>query len=150
MIKPPSIQAEYTLIYSGDPALSLPEDADAREHALAQARQTGNWQALTREGEQPTQFVMGQIQRHQRDWILGELQRRELCAPEVDALIVRVALRRVVGLGTLKVERSKSQAAGFHLVETDTIDALEAAEPKLIPELANAAWERATNPLRPL
>ena len=150
MIKPPSIQNEYTLIYSGDPALNLPESADEREHALSQARQTGQWQALIREGEQPTLFHFGQITRTQRDWLIGEMQRRQLCATELDALIVRVALRRIDGLGPHKVTRSKSAAAGFHLADEDTINMLENVSAALIPELSWVAWERATNPLRPL
>ena len=150
MIKPPSIQNEYTLIYSGDPALNLPEDEAARDHALAQARQTGDWRALVREGETPTLFHFGQITRTQRDWIVGEMQRRQLSAPELDALIIRVALRRIVGLGAHKVERAKHQAAGFHLADAETIDALENVSAALIPELSGVVWERATNPLRPL
>ena len=150
MIKPPSIQAEYTLIYSGDPALNLPEDEAARDHALSQARSSGDWRALVREGESATLFHLGQITRVQRDWIIGEMQRRELSPPELDALIVRVALRRIDGLGPHKVTRTKSQAAGFHLADEDTLNLLDSVSAALIPELSGAAWERATNPLRPL
>lgn len=150
MIKPPSIQTEYTLIYSGDPALNLPEDEAARDHALSQARQSGDWRALIREGESPTLFHFGQITRTQRDWIVGEMQRRQLCAPELDALIVRVGLRRIENLGPHKVTRTKSAAAGFHLVDEDTINTLENLSAALIPELSGVVWERATNPLRPL
>ena len=150
MIKPPSIQSEYTLIYSGDPSLNLPEVEAERDHALSQARQSGDWRALIREGEQPTLFQFGQITRTQRDWIIGEMQRRELSPPELDALIVRVALRRIDGLGSHKVVRARHQAAGFHLADEDTLNLLDSISAAIIPELSGAAWERATNPLRPL
>lgn len=156
MIKAPSLQNEYSLIYSGDPALSLPESEEDRALALKVARETGDWSKLLTGTELPTVFHCGQIKRTERDWILGEVQHsstlgRPLSAVEMDALVLRVALRKIDGFGSHKVERLKHGASGVWICKPDIIDAIHAeAGHDVIPELAGAIWERATAPLRPL
>lgn len=48
----------YRVAFSGDTALELPEDKEARARALRIARETGNWAAITKSGEMPWLFVL--------------------------------------------------------------------------------------------
>lgn len=157
MIKAPSIQNDYTLVFSGDPALRLPEDADAKEHALQDARLTGDWSKLLDAANgAPTLFHCAHITRSQRDWIIGEVSHsatlgRPLHAVEMDALVLRVALRRIDNFGAHKVERLQYRPHGHWLAKPEIIDAIHAeAGHDVIPEIAGAIWERTANPIRPL
>lgn len=47
----------YKLAFSGDDALELPDDPVEARRALAVARETGNWAAITRPGAQPWLFA---------------------------------------------------------------------------------------------
>lgn len=156
MIKRPSLQNDYTFIYSGDPALSLPEDEAERARVLKVARETGDWSKLIApDVDPPTLFHCGHISRTQRDWILGEVSHsskygRPLHPSEMDVLVVRCALRNVDNFGPHKVNRHK-HSNGMFLADPDIIDAIHAeAGPDLIPELAETIWERTLRPVRPL
>ena len=157
MIKPFSTQHEYTLVFSGDPSLSLPEDAEEKALALKNARDTGDWsKIMSPSGDPPTRFHCAPISRSQRDWIIGEVSHsavldRPLSAVEMDALVIRVALRRVDGFGSHKVERVQYRPHGHWLAKPEILDAIhDEAGQDVIPELAGAIWERTTNPIRPL
>ena len=169
MIQPPSVQKDYSFIYSGDPALDLPaipdevegEDPEARklavekaiadrEAVLARARETGQWQALVRAGETPTIFTLHPLGTAY-DWWCGEVKRRSLCDSEAALLVVRLALRQVDNFGKYKVEPTSQ--GGQALAKNEVIDAIYAeagdAGRLIILELANHVIERATTPLRP-
>jgi hypothetical protein len=156
VIKRPSLQNEWTHIYSGDPSLLLPEGDEERARALKDARDRGDWSKLIDPaGDPPTLFHLGQVSRTLRDWILGEVSHssalgRPLHSAEMDVLVVRSALRNVDGFGPHKVERQR-HPSGHWLATTKIIDAIhDEAGPDVIPELAEVIWERATRPIRPL
>ncbi len=68
----------------------------------------------------------------------------------MDVLVVRCALRSIDNFGPHKVERKQHQS-GHWLATSKIIDTIhEEAGPDVIPELAEAIWERATRPIRPL
>jgi hypothetical protein len=157
VIKAPSSQHEYSLIYSGDTALKLPEDEESKAHALKVARDTGDWTRLIDASNgQPTVFHCAQITRTQRDWIIGEVAQsstlnRPMHGVEMDALVLRVALRKIDNFGAHKVVRLQNRATGIWLAKTEILDAIhDEAGPDVIPELAEAIWERAANLIRPL
>jgi hypothetical protein len=103
VIKPPSAIKEYTLIYSGDDALALPDDPSERANALRVARETGDWSRLITPGMQPTLFHMRPVSGTLYDWLAGEWRRRRLVDSEAYALAVRLALRRIENFGDHKV-----------------------------------------------
>lgn len=125
MIKPPSLQSTYTLVWSHDPALLLPEhvddpalsekqNAEAKDKAdkerarlLRIARQTGDWQAIVKPNEAPTFFSFGHLSHNEMSWIEGEASRRSLGGLEVANLIFLVALRSIENFGDVKVERRR-------------------------------------------
>lgn len=109
MIKAPSLQNEYSLIFSGDPALVLPDDETERERVLRVARITGQWGDLIAPGQQPTVFHFRNLEQSDIAWLEGEHghsteQGRPLGSQEYLTLAVRLALRSVDGFGSHKVE----------------------------------------------
>lgn len=151
MIKPPSLVSDYSFIYSGDPALVLPEDAEQRKHALDVARETGNWQPLLGPGDPPTVFTLRPLSGSVYDWWLGEVARRRLVTAEAQALIVRLALIKVDNFGTHKVERVKLE--GESIAKIGIIDAIYAeaggAGRAVIAELSDEIVDRAEKAPRP-
>ncbi len=154
MIKPPSVQREYTLVWSGDPALSLPEDDAERARVLSEARLTGNWSPLIAEGQQPTMFHFKDLTRAEFGWWDGERghssrHNRPLGALEMCDLAIRLALRSVDNFGTHKVTRK--QHGPVWLCDDSIINAIndQAGTGPLI-EFADVVLERAANPIRPL
>lgn len=119
MIKPVSLQSTYTLVWSQDPALDLPEPppdandeqkaevAKERERLLRVARQTGNWQPITKPGEQPTFFHFDCLSHNEFAWAQGEASRRQLGDLEINNLLFLVAIRRIENFGDVKIERKQ-------------------------------------------
>lgn len=98
----PSLQRDYALVYSGDPALALPDDAEARTTALRVARETGQWQSLIVTGAEPTLFYVRPLAGQALTWLQGEWQRERLSEAEVYELVFRTCLARVTNLGDFK------------------------------------------------
>jgi hypothetical protein len=151
VIKPPSLVSDYSFIYSGDPALLLPEDPEQRKHALEVARETGNWLSLLGPGDPPTVFTLRPLSGSVYDWWLGEVTRQRLVNAEAASLIVRLALVKVDNFGAHKVERVKVD--GIWLAKVDIIDAIYSeaggAGRAVIDELASEIIDRATKAPRP-
>lgn len=149
MIKPPSLQSTYTLVWSNDPALELPVHADdpalsaddnaaasaetdkERARLLRVARATGNWSAITKPGEQPTVFHFQNLSRSEWSWAEGEINRRRLGALESNDLMFLIALRRIDNFDC-KVERyraSEIEGTRDHIWMTkpSVVDKLHAA-----------------------
>lgn len=161
MIKPPSQQFPYTLVYSGDPALNLPTDPDGdeartkllRAKALEVARDTGDWTALIHTGEVPTLFTVRPITGALLDWMMSEARRRESTAAEVHVFALRVALTKIDGFGDARVETAPAGREGeFRIATMKIIDALYAVEGvgrDVVQELGSIVWQRALEGLRP-
>lgn len=151
MIKAPSLVAEHTLIFSGDPALNLPEDPAEAASALEQARETNQWQALIREGESPTLFHVRPLYGTLWDWLAGEVNRRQLSQAEQWPFALRLALRRVENFGSYKVSHTKID--GHSMATTEIIDAIYTegggAGRQIVEELGSLVIIKATQGLRP-
>lgn len=155
MIKSPSLVNEFSLCFSGDPALSLPEDETERERVLNEARLTGRWDSLVKGNDQPTVFQFKNLTRTEFNWIAGESTRRNLHALEINDLVVRVALREVENFGKHKVRRVKvNDEPAVWAATTDIIDAIHAEAGKagdaILLELGNHIYARAVQQLGPL
>jgi hypothetical protein len=143
MLRLPSVQFEYTLVFSGDPALNLPEVPDLaedeadpaalakhkelfaeRERLLRVARETGNWGPLLHAGAEPTMFQMKPIHGMALVYLSGEAARGQLVQAETVALAFRLALMRVDNLGAFQVKRDAKAANGLGLVTAATMEKL--------------------------
>lgn len=139
MIKAPSLQSEYSLIFSGDPALILPEDPAERTRVLSVAQQTGNWAALVAPGQVPTVFHFRNLEHSDIAWLDGEFQSstehgRPLGQIEYLTLAVRLALKGVENFGTHKVEH-KPLGSQRKVATPAIVNAIYAAAGKLGAEL---------------
>lgn len=146
MIKPPSLQGPYTLCWSRDPALDLPEIphltaaatpediaardkiAADREHKVSVASDTGNWHAITKPGQTPTTFEFRQTNGDPALWLRHQSQRvdahgnqlfswEQLCA-----LAFRLALRSIGNFDGKKLERE--DVDGQQLVTVESLQSL--------------------------
>ncbi len=126
MIKAPSVQSKYTLVWSKDPALELPEHVDDpaltaeenetarkrvdenRERLLKTARLTGDWTPITRPGERPTFFTFDHMSHTEFSWVEGEAARRQLGPLEINDLFFLVAIRDITNFGDFKLERRRA------------------------------------------
>ena len=124
MFAPPSLQHEYTLVFSGDPALMLPDDEKERAAKLRAARETGRWAELCKPGEQPTLFTIRPIEGPLLTWLHGYSSRARLSNDEGMELALRVALKGVENLGAFEITHSKIE--GRVVVSEDTMAALYA------------------------
>lgn len=149
MIKPPSLVADYTLIYSGDPALKLPEDPDERAKALEVAWETGRWDDLILAGETPTLFEVRHLTASALQWWRGEIEnssiyKRRLSPEELSSLVLRLAMRRVVNLGDYKIKHER--IGTITLATSELIDAIGASAREeamnVIAELAHIVVRR--------
>ena len=134
MFKPLSLQGEYTLCSSLDPALDLPDAPEIdletatpeeiaahdkiskeREGKLRVAQNTGNWPEITKHGQSPTMFRFRQIHGPLLTWLQGEITRNNLTDDEGFELAFRLALEGVDNFGKVKtdfVARGRHRLAG--------------------------------------
>lgn len=120
MLTIPTLQREFPLVYSDDPALDLPELPDVddvekltaeqkklleqRENLLRVARETGRWDEITKDGQAPTVFWFRSIHDETFTWLGGETTRRQLSQVELTTLCFRLALVRIENFGAFKLE----------------------------------------------
>ena len=171
MIKLPSLQHSYSLVWSRDPALSLewyedspdlaPEqNAEARakvdnERArlLRVAQQTGNWQAITKPGEQPTAFTFRQIDERDVARIHGDAEREQLGELEIQHVFFLTAIESISNLPGVEVKRAR----GSKIADPKLIESLSALNhiitngcTQLISEFVTVVIARARGAIDPL
>lgn len=168
MLKPPSLVRDYTLHYSGDPALKqapeapvFPEDmteeskasvleAFKKEHAeyvvtLKTCQQTGDWSLLVLPGQQPTPFVMTQVNRE--DWralaYRADLPRdnpRHIGWGVLLSLLFRMSIKSITGWGS-QFDREPG-VDGWVMAPTKLVTALDDLDPGIVTELGAAVLSR--------
>lgn len=153
MIKTPSLQRGFSLVWSKDPALRLPVDPVEAERALKLANETGKWDAILAEGQQPTVFHFDALTRHELGWWDGERRHssilgRPLSPIEANDLLIRIALRSADNFGTVKIERTQI-GANVAQCGHEVVEVLNTAAPGALAEFADAIIERSRGP-RPL
>ena len=160
MIRPPSSQRQWDAFTSIDPAFAqrpaLPaEPTDADRSALADydakitaAKETGDWRALLVEGQSPTKFVMGQIDRNTWRAIMDRAvlpgdSPRHIGQIALHALLVRLALRSVVGFGDVKIERQADpQWEYWPMAQAEIVTQLDEIDPRIVGELGSDVFKR--------
>jgi hypothetical protein len=158
MIRPPSLQKTFDLVWSGDPALNAPVRGDADSDAaweatsaewrerLRTARELGEWGDLIRPGQVPTRFtvkpVPGTINRLlQDDVAAGRLGHNELFA-----WMVRVTLVSIADMGVpFKIENERHERYG-RVAKDALIDFLDDINPTIVIEIGATVASRAVAP----
>lgn len=165
--RPPSSQKQYDDYFSGDPAFKQPpklsdDPTDEEKAALAEyevtlkaARETGDWSSLKIDGQTPTRFVLGQIDRN----IFRAIQDRAILPPDspqrigpvqLFALLFRLALKSVIGFGDLKVERDFDPAWGWVMAQANVVHQLDEVDQRIVGEIGTNILKRIEGGVRPL
>lgn len=149
MFKPKSLVSEYTLIYSGDPALDLPTDEAQRDAVLKSARETGKYPIKS--GEHATVFRVRPIPGTSYSWFTAEVRRKDLSGLEMFELAFRLALKSIDNFGDVKVKRIKVD--GHELATREVLDALYTLGDvgrSIVAELGAIVTEHAADGISPL
>jgi hypothetical protein len=161
----PSYQHEYTEHWSYDSALvrrptTPPDEAGAEskaahekavedyERKLRIARETGNWQPLILDGQSPTPFVMGQVDRNIWRAIRDRLNLRPGSPGWIGidvgvALLFRLAIQRIVGLDLEVSRRADSRWEGWTMAQPELVSDLDTKyHPGIVTELGDQVFVR--------
>lgn len=170
-LAPPSLQSDYTLCWSGDPALDLSAipaidraTASADEIAIAErllterdqklkvARERGDWPGITKPNQRPVVFRFSPIGGSAVRWWSGESARRQLTPIEDVELMFRLALREVSNLPGFDLTFETN--GKFQLVSVRSMDAIYGAANRrgvsIIVELGTLVVEREVGGIGPL
>lgn len=165
MIRLPSAVKQYDDFVSIDPAFIQPpaplgegateDERKAYTEALDQylaklkaAKETGDWRPMLIEGQVPTKFVLGQVDRNiwrtvmDRAMLPGDSP-RHIGQIALYALLFRLALKSVVGLGDFKVERAPDpQWENWTMAQASVVTELDGIDPRIVGELGAGVFKR--------
>ncbi len=170
MIKLPSVQGNYSLVWSGDPALELPstetpEGTAERVRLLTMARDMGRWADITRSGELPTVFQCRRLPKEVFDYVMAEREcssefnGRKLSDVETYNLFFRAALLSIDNLDGYKVKTIRvSKDSPVTLATHETVNAIGSAIDSegspigawIVGEIAQLVFAKETSGIRPL
>lgn len=146
-LRPPSLFKPYDAYVSVDPALKQPPEStdekalDEYLATLVSCIDTGDWTSLLIPGQTPLKFVLQHLDRTALRALIDRMQLPESNARYIgdklaQALFVRLALVDVVG-AELRIKReSDPQWDGWVMAQPDVIQILDAADPRIVGELA--------------
>lgn len=156
VIRPPSLVRQWDAYVSIDPAFvqapKPPADGEPTEDyqreldeylaKLKAARETGNWSALRVPGTaEPTKFVMGQVDRNAYRALVDRCHLPADSARRVGdvllfPILMRLALKSVVGLGDVKIERSPDPNwDNWMMAQPEIVTLLDEINPSIVVEL---------------
>lgn len=162
MLTPPSLQRSSWVCWSRDPALNMPDeplqptgDSEADKRAadawkewgrrVEQARETGDWTGLTREGQQPTAFEIKPMRGPTLRAILDNAVAGRIGAATMMALAFRACVRGVRNLGDAVIRVQPEEPYGA-LATSDIVDLLDGIDPGIVGELGDYCLSRARSP----
>ena len=131
MIKAPSLQRPFTLIWTEDPALVGPESQEpeaikAYADKLRVCRETGDWSSAVKPGQVPTLFHCRRLSGKFLRAIGADINRKALGQSEFLALVVRDGLVSVDNFGDYTFRREDHDRYGS-LAPEELVDRLDAA-----------------------
>jgi hypothetical protein len=152
VIKPPSLQGEFDLVFSEDPALDLPADDAEKARVLKVARETGKWPI--KPGEAATLFRIEPLTGLLMEHVRGEMLRRKLTEDESRTLIFRLGVKSITHAEGIEITYSKvDRWRALSDETTNAILSIGAAEG--VPEVGRAIvnqiglliWQRSQEPV---
>jgi hypothetical protein len=162
MLTIPKLNGVHRICWSRDPALNVPgvpeqptgDDEADKLHAaewkewrrlVAQARETGAWGALIREGQSPTWFLVEPMRVEAYDKLLHLTFSGSAGPFEAWRTAFRACVRGVENLGDYKVSTVKDATFG-PLCSADLPQMLHQIDPDIVRELGQFLMERAGAP----
>jgi hypothetical protein len=150
IVIPQSLQGRFTWVWSQDPALARPpasaEDKARKEfeQRLVIARETGRWQDVLRDGEQPTLFMVNPLPGSLLRRVSDQVGAGKLGVSQIWSVIVRLCLK---GVANPDLELSLEVSPyGGEWVKEDVIELIDAFNPDVVTELGLYLFERAKAP----
>lgn len=162
MLSPPSAFRTFTICWSRDPALCLPDapleptgdeavDKKAQEtwkewdERFKRHREMGTINDLIQPGQQPTMFEIKPMSSMAMRRITDELNAQRIGFAVAFALGFRACVRGVVNFGEFKVTTSKHPTYG-DLADEGIVNALDQLDPGIVAELGDYCFTRARSP----
>jgi hypothetical protein len=158
-LRPPSAQRAWDAHYSGDPAFLQPpprpdgEPTDEYKTAIDQyvarltaAKETGDWKPLLIEGQQPTKFVMGQVDRNVWRSIMDRVvlpadNPRNIGQVALHALLFRLSVKDVVGFPAFH-RLPDPHWDNWTMAPSDLVTTLDEIDPRIVGELGSDVFMR--------
>lgn len=170
IIRPPSAQKQWDAHVSIDPAFkqaptkpgedasdetkeAYKSDSVAYAVTLGNAKDSGDWSKLAIEGQAPTKFVLGQVDRN--IWraimdraVLPESSTLRIGQVTLYALLFRLSIKSIVGWE--KIERTPDYSwDGWVMAPADLVSTLDEIDPRIVGELGLEVFGRLRG-VRPL
>lgn len=169
MIRPPSLVRSWDSYYPRDSALKQAPRAPAEDApqvdreefklqaeayvvALRTCRETGDWSPLRIEGQEPTKFVMGQVDRNIWRELIDRAQLpadspRRIGYTTLLALLFRLSIKQIVGWDSFK-RAPDADWDGWTMAPADLVNTLDDIDPGIVGELGSEVLDRlkATRP----
>ena len=163
MIRPPSSQRSWDAFTTADPAIIQPperpgddaseadrvahiEAASAWASKIKSARDTGDWSPIVLEGQQPTKFTLGHVDRNvwrtiQDRATLPADNPRHIGQVVLFALLFRLSVRAIAGWD--KFERLPDAAwDNWTMAPADLVNKLDEINPAIVGELGMEVFKR--------
>ncbi len=163
-LRPPSSQKQYDDYASIDTAFRQPPSAPADDctadqrkqydEALADytaklqaAKDTGDWSALRVEGQTPTKFVLGQIDRNIWRAILDRAtlpnsNPRWIGSATLLNILFRLALKSIVGWDIKVERRSDPDWEDWEMAQPELVTMLDEIRPSIVSEIGGGVYKR--------
>ena len=157
MIKPPSLQHEFDLVFSEDPALDLPDASTEdgkkeRERVLKVARETGKWPI--KPGETPTLFRIEPLSGLAIEYVEGEMLRKQLTDDEAKTLIFRIGVKTILNLEGVEVawtkiddRRALSDDTTNSVLSIGAAEGLPGVGRAIVNQIGFHIWKRSKEPI---
>lgn len=164
MLRQPSLQKPYPDFFTGDPSVIKPPKApekDADEKAVADykreleefrtkimnAKETGDWSAITVPGETITQFVMGHVDRNLWRSLMDRAalpadNPRYIGPVMMAALLTRLSIQSIVGWDVKVERRSDDDWDGWTMAQPELIQKLDDLDTRIVSELGGGVFRR--------
>lgn len=154
MIRTPSAVRDYDAFFSGDSAFEQPPAVDGDDRSALEAyqakltamRETGDIAPLLIEGQTPTKFVLGQVDR--TVWravtdraILPADNPRHIGPVSMPALLFRLAVKSIAGLPPFKRLRDEHWD-GWVMAPSSIVDQLDEIDPRIVGEIGDLVFSR--------
>lgn len=156
--RPPTLQRDFDLCFSGDPAFKQPPKlvgdptdelrAEIEQYVtrLRVAKETGNWSELLIEGQLPTRFVCRQVDRNVWRSIMDRVilpgdSPRHIGQVTMNALLFRLAVKEITGWD--KFERlPDANWDNWIMAPASLVTMLDEIDPRIVGEIGGDVFAK--------
>jgi hypothetical protein len=152
MIRTPSAQKPWDVFVTCDSAITpAPDDKDSAEYKAWQVKiksalETGNWSEVVVEGQDPTKFTLGHVDRNIWRAVMDRAQLPVSSALRIgeiamSALLFRLAIQSISGFATFKRVPDRNWD-GWVMAPASIITDLDSVDPSIVGEISGIVFRR--------